>query len=792
MNKSLHLPSPTRGKFLSTVSLVTLMMISSLAYAQETIAEKSASAPHAKKASAKQKQKKTRAPATTTQQQAGVTEVPPVSVTTPATPLMDGSAEAGYRVEQSTAAGPFWGDLKMQDSPYTVNVVPSALIKNQQVYDIQNAIKYVPGVTPYSIQGSTGTQSYAIRGFLSSQTFEGMQGPNGSAGGTFNTAIEDKESIEILHGVSGFLYGVGSTQGGIINMALKRPTAIPYFSIQSGTNTGHNGFVHGDFGGPINIPGLTDGLLGYRLNVVGQGGDTQINNGAIKRSLISAAVDVHLAENLLVQFNGSYSNYHIWGGTPTYLASTDANNYLMAPANPAKLYTDPQLQKSSNLLIGGVKVTWKPDDILTFRTQYNYTQEYNSALNYLYNIVASNGNSTRGIIGNNFKGATNYTHAGYSFVDADFDLLGIHHKLTTGFSGYYSRGNNGSSLRSAPSAPTGSCNFYNQSSCNWTSSNAGGVYTPNQGYVTGNSFIENYMIGDEIKAFDERLIILAGANYAFTGSTGFNNTGVMTSHYNAAALTPTVALTYKLQPWLSVYASYQQSLAPGQIVGQSNGSGLAYTNAYSVIAPYIGTQWETGVKATVGENMLATLSFFQISQQNTFDQINADGTATLMVGGNQLGKGIEFTLTGKVWEDLALFGGLTLVDNRIQNNPNSPYQNGHLAAYVSPVTESLYAEYTIPYLAQAPWLHGLTLTGGFTYRSDFYTGLPSSYATEWSQTRVHGYALGDLGFRYATNLYDHPVTFRFTVTNVTNHAYWINSSNEGLPRTFLASAEFQW
>jgi len=775
---------------IGTVSLVTLMMVSSGAEAQETTISKPVSASRAKKTSAQQK--KAKAPITTTQQQKGVTEVPPVSVTTPAAPLMDGSAEAGYRVEQSTAAGPFWGDLKMQDSPYSVSVVPSALIKNQQVYDIQNAIKYVPGIQTFSIQGVTGTSGFVIRGFTyASQTFEGMRGPN--AGGAYNTPIEDKESIEVLHGVSGFLYGAGSSGngiGGTINMALKRPTPIPYFSIESGTNTGHNGFVHGDFGGPINIPGLTDGLLGYRLNVVGQGGDTQINNQAIKRNLISAAVDVHLAENLLVQFNGSYSNYHQWGSTPNYIVTTDAANYLMAPANPSKIYTMPQLQRSSNLMIGGVKVIWKPDDILTFRTQYNYTQESLSATNYVSANIADTGSMTRGLF--NFgTSRTTYTHAGYSFVDADFDLFGVHNKLTTGFSGFYSRSNNGGGSRSAPSVPTGSCNFYNQSLCNWISANPGGVYTSSIGYVTGNNFIENYMIGDEIKAFDERLIILAGTNYAFAGNTSFNNTGAATAQYSASALTPTVAITYKLQPWLSVYASYQQSLIAGQVVGQTNGS-LPYTNAYSVIAPYIGTQWETGVKATVGENMLATLSFFKVNQQNTYDQINGDGTATRMVGGSQVGKGIEFTMTGKVWEDLALFGGLTLLDNRIQNNPASPYQNGHLGQYVSPVTESLYAEYTIPYLAQAPLLHGLTLTGGFTYRSDFYTSLPSSYSTMWTQPRAHGYALGDLGFRYATNLYDHPVTFRFTVTNVTNHAYWINASNIGLPRTFLASAEFQW
>ncbi len=52
--------------------------------------------------------------------------------------------------------------------------------------------------------------------------------------------------------------------------------------------------------------------------------------------------------------------------------------------------------------------------------------------------------------------------------------------------------------------------------------------------------------------------------------------------------------------------------------------------------------------------------------------------------------------------------------------------------------------------------------------------------------------MGDLGFRYATQLYDHLLTLRFTVTNVTNYAYYVGGGYEGLPRTFLASAEMKW
>jgi outer membrane receptor protein involved in Fe transport len=58
-------------------------------------------------------------------------------------------------------------------------------------------------------------------------------------------------------------------------------------------------------------------------------------------------------------------------------------------------------------------------------------------------------------------------------------------------------------------------------------------------------------------------------------------------------------------------------------------------------------------------------------------------------------------------------------------------------------------------------------------------------------TRIPGHITGDLGFRYEAKLYDHPLTLRFNVNNITNAAYYTYRA-EGLPRTFLATAELRW
>ena len=154
---------------------------------------------------------------------------PGASTTTP--PLMDGSAAAGYRVKDTTGAGPIWGDLPLQDTPYSITVVPSPLIENLQAYSIDDLVKVIPQVTnAVPLQNINGNSMLYLRGFEITQftnnsgvTYDGMLG---GAGGMFYTSLEDKERVEVLSGVNGFLYGTGSV-GGNINYVLKRPTATP-------------------------------------------------------------------------------------------------------------------------------------------------------------------------------------------------------------------------------------------------------------------------------------------------------------------------------------------------------------------------------------------------------------------------------------------------------------------------------------------------------------------------------------------------------------------------------------
>ncbi len=60
--------------------------------------------------------------------------------------------------------------------------------------------------------------------------------------------------IEVLNGLSGFLYG-GANVGGAVNYVLKRPTSTPIANLTLGNYGGGQFFTHADLGGPIHVDG---------------------------------------------------------------------------------------------------------------------------------------------------------------------------------------------------------------------------------------------------------------------------------------------------------------------------------------------------------------------------------------------------------------------------------------------------------------------------------------------------------------------------------------------------------
>ncbi|MBX4145106.1 TonB-dependent receptor plug domain-containing protein, partial [Ralstonia pickettii] len=130
-------------------------------------------------------------------------------------------------------------DMSLMDVPQTVNVVPHAVIEDQNATSMQDALRNVPGIG-FSV-GDGQRDQITIRGF-NSITDQYVDGIRDDA--LYYRDLSNVERVEVLKGPAAVLYGRGSA-GGIVNRVLKRPEANPVRDV--GVTLGTRGERRGEF-----------------------------------------------------------------------------------------------------------------------------------------------------------------------------------------------------------------------------------------------------------------------------------------------------------------------------------------------------------------------------------------------------------------------------------------------------------------------------------------------------------------------------------------------------------------
>lgn len=310
--------------------------------------------------------------------------------------------------------------------------------------------------------------------------------------------LEDKERVEIYTGLTGFLFGP-SIVGGMVNYVYKRPTEIPLANVTAGDYGNLSGFVHGDFGGPID----KDGMFSYRLNVAAQDGGTSLDHQWESRQLVTGALDWHITPGTTVGVIGShqYAYLHVisyYWDSYTYPNGASIFNYAWVP-NPSKIYAQLYSYQPIEKDRIEVNLTSKLNEVFTARLAYAFTNEYEYSATYADPSVDNGTNNGAYSIGSWRNTGFRYqSHSGYGFLDAQFGTFGLEHKVTMGYYGYNlsSQGGAGSA---SPYIQIDGYNYY-----------VGHVYTPPPNlnstlnyygtrYTTGDTSNNNIIIGDELK-----------------------------------------------------------------------------------------------------------------------------------------------------------------------------------------------------------------------------------------------------------------------------------------------------
>ncbi len=709
-----------------------------------------------------------------------LTPVPDVSVTAPSVNAFtgiqaEGLASQGYKVKTATDVGPL-GSLPLQDTPYSISVIPHELIENTFATSTDQIFQINPFTQLTTSNLRNGTTFVNIRGFsVSNMLVDGLKIPAGTFF-TGLTPVDNLERVEVFTGLTGFLFGQ-TDPGGTVNYVLKRPTAKPFAELTLGDPGGGSGYGHLDIGGPID----PEGRFGYRINVSGQDGETNIAYAREQKQLYSGAFDWHITPNALLQVDYAHS-YDIAHGTPPTFGLGVLGNTLYPSAPSAnELWSQPWSSISNLTDRGGIRLTWDINSVFTFRSAFEASQNHESGGIYTQ-VVQNNG----GLLAWDGVFAPNRTdiESEYGFLDAKFSTFSIDHKVTFGFSGtssdFYT--NNLATQDCAfPSGAQGFTNCLGGTAGTVSPVNIFGTpvysYQPANEYANvvgpsyrnSNTTNNNIVLGD-VATLTKGLDLIVGVTYSDIGAKSFNQDGSTASSYDKSAFTPSASLVFKPWDWVSTYATYIQGLEQGQIVPQG------YTNAGQALAPAIDEQNEVGMKITAG-NVLYTFALFRIDKVNQFSN-NVAPIPTFVQDGREVHQGGEISATGKLTEDLTLVGGITAFDARV-TQASTASLNGLRPQNVPDVLAKAYLEYRLPFFRE------IVLNGGVNFQSD--------YAANTANTVYYpSVATYNLGARYETAIDGHPLTFRVYATNILNKSYWMSAGQLGDPARVAFSSTIRF
>lgn len=655
----------------------------------------------------------------------------------------EGGADAGYRSRTVSALGPL-GRMDLQDTPFSVSVISQELMQNMLAQSPDDLYKLNPSTRTMAPQVAGWSPMVTIRGFNSYDTAEdGLRRAYNHA-----AIIEDKGRVEILNGLSGFLFGAASP-GGMVNYVYKRPTQERLNSVAVGNYGGSQYFVHGDFGGRID----EEGRIGYRLNVVRQDGETAIEDQKIDRKLVSGAFDWQLTDQLLFELNAVYNNYRTEGASAYWYYDVPHG----AAPDADKLWSQPWIaDEFDNKKVMG-KLTYQLNEHIALRGAYMRDFIDRPHQDHTMNNVISATEFTQIRIR---SGETRDVYnAGQLLADFDFETGPLKHRLTAGYYMYSDE-----SWTSTYSPNTGWLGPYPLNAP---------TYVPEPEFPVDDSSLynagfvrnENYVIGDTI-AFNSQWSMLLGINHSRISTKFLDSDGSRSQpDYDEGRNSPSASLIYKPVEWLTSYASYIEGLEQGGIAPEEA------DNYREILAPMVSKQREIGVKADAG-GMLLTAALFEIEKAYEY----TDSNRIYRQNGRQNHRGFEVSGTGKLTDRITLIGGATWLDAKVHKGDNDGKEPINVAEFVA----KLYSEYELPFVPD------LSLTAGI-----YYTG--KQWANDANGDRLPGFTTVDIGARYSMEIgSDRELTLRAGVNNIADKNYWLNSYYVGAPRTVAFSAQLQF
>ncbi len=520
-------------------------------------------------------------------------------------------------------------DTLILDTPQSVQIVPEEVLEDQQVIRLDEALRNVSGVTFGGTDLGRNLQ-FNIRGFDEAPILrDGFR----QFGADIVPETANLEQVEVLKGPASVLYGE-IEPGGLINLVTKKPTAEPFYKIE--TQFGNRSFISPsiDFSGPL----TENGNVLYRLNALYRSSDDiQDVDENIERFFISPVVTWKIGKNTDLNFELEYLNED---RPPSFGVPAIDNEIADVPLD--RITNEPDDFGEEEFLSVGYDLEHRFSKNWKLRNAFRFTQQ-NALLEtaFPFEIDEETGTVTRFWAeqpqdGNSYSLQTN--------AEGKFATGKVDHEVLFGLDLNLAKDNFNDLIRLDEETPL-ELDLFNP------------IYgtSPRPDFNTlpliSDRETETRRLGlfaQDRVAFGDKFFLLAGLRYDTVEQIVTDNLEQAEVSNTDDAVIPRVGVVYKPTKPISLYASYSQSFTPNP---ETTSDGEA-------LDPEKGEGFEFGVKSEFLKGKLfTTLAYFNINKENVASE-DPDDPFSFVTTGEQKSQGVELDVTGEImsgWNIIASY-----------------------------------------------------------------------------------------------------------------------------------------
>lgn len=655
----------------------------------------------------------------------------------------------GYRATRSASATRT--DTALHETPQSVSVIPRDAIEDSGATRLRDALDYAGGVGRANNFGGQGLTTFTVRGFTTGEFYRnGFPINRGYPNAPDAYTIE---RLEVLRGPASTLYGRGDP-GGTFNVVTKQPQIERQVAI--GSQIDDQGMQRGT----LDATGALDeeGRLTYRLNLLGEGGETFRDHVETERYGVAPVLSWQLSDATRITLEGDFMrNNH-----PLDRGLTRFPNQIGNASRDTNVWES----GSDNLL-------HNDNDMLQLRFEHWLNDNWTLAggVQQLDGTLQGNAVEGNGLQGDGRTLGRNFSERKLEWDDRDvqlnltgyFNALGLEHRLLTGIE--YEDFHYKSIIRRS----SGALDAYPIDLFEPVLGQPRPALTRTTTHDKENLKTWAAFVQDQV-TLSERLKLLAGVRLE-RFEQDYRNHLPGSRSWDAAdtAATPRVGLIYDLSDSLAVYANAARSYKPNS--GASRlGDGFD---------PEQGKSYELGVKWQALEQQLSVdAAVYHTVKQNVLTLDPLDPTFSVAAG-EVRSRGFDLNVAGNITPEWRMIGGYAFVDAEVSKD--NSLRSGTRLANIPRNSYSLLNVYEF----QHGTAQGLGLGMAVKY-VDERAGQTSASAYD-----MQGYSVVDLLSFYQLN--EH-VRLNLDVKNLLNEEYeegaWNLYAYPGAPRTVQAGIAY--